>query len=102
MFAFLYKGNFKMAKLTKSTVAAVSKGKKEPVATPVKATTKIVSKAAAKTPVKAPVKAEVKAKPVETPKVKLNLKSNVNHVHSKRILLSSVNTTMSFALTCVI
>ena len=69
MFAFLYKGNFKMAKLTKSTVAAVSKGKKEPVATPVKATTKIVSKAAAKTPVKAPVKAEVKAKPVETPKV---------------------------------
>lgn len=76
-----------MAKLTKSTVAAVTKGKKEPVAkpkatakvttkpatkpvaTPVKATTKTVSKAAAKTPVKAPVKAEVKAKPVETPKV---------------------------------
>ena len=97
MFAFLYKGNFKMAKLTKSTVAAVTKGKKESVAKP-KATAKVTTKPAAKTPVakqtrtprtakpkavkpetkpvatpvkatKTPVKAEVKAKPVETPKV---------------------------------
>lgn len=94
MFAFLYKGNFKMAKLTKSTVAAVSKGKKETVAKPkataTKATAKVTTKPAAKTPAKTtrtprtakpkavkpetkpvatPVKAEVKAKPVETPKV---------------------------------
>lgn len=98
MFAFLYKGNFKMAKLTKSTVAAVSKGKKESVAKPKttpKSTAKVTTKPAAKTPVakqtrtprtakpkavkpatkpvatpvKSPVKAEVKAKPVETPKV---------------------------------
>ena len=86
-----------MAKLTKSTVAAVTKGKKESVAKP-KATAKVTTKPAAKTPVakqtrtprtakpkavkpetkpvatpvkatKTPVKAEVKAKPVETPKV---------------------------------
>lgn len=83
-----------MAKLTKSTVAAVTKGKKEP-----KATAKVTTKPAAKTPVakqtrtprtakpkavkpatkpvatpvkattKTVSKAEVKAKPVETPKV---------------------------------
>lgn len=54
MFAFLYKGNFKMAKLTKSTVAAVSKGKKESVAKPKttpKSTAKVTTKPAAKTPV---------------------------------------------------
>ena len=88
-----------MAKLTKQTVAAVSKGKKEtvvakpktgpktaskvtakPAATkaPVKPNvTKAVAKTpvktprktTAKTPVKAPVKTEVKAGPVETPKI---------------------------------
>ena len=44
-----------MAKLTKSTVAAVSKGKKEPVAKP-------------KTTPKAPAKTEAKAEPVEASK----------------------------------
>lgn len=83
-----------MAKLTKQTVAAVSKGKKETVAKPktgpktapkvtAKTTatkapvkpkvTKAATKAAAKTPrkttVKAPVKTEVKAEPVEVPKI---------------------------------
>lgn len=80
MFAFLYKGNFKMAKLTKSTVAAVSKGKKESVAKPkataTKATTKVATKPAAKTPVakstRTPRTAKPKAvkpetKPVATP-----------------------------------
>lgn len=75
MFAFLYKGNFKMAKLTKSTVAAVTKGKKEPVAKP-KATAKVTTKPAAKTPVakqtRTPRTAKPKAvkpetKPVTTP-----------------------------------
>ena len=100
MFAFLYKGNFKMAKLTKSTVAAVSKGKKESVAKPKttpKTTAKVTTKPAAKTPVAkqtrtprtakpkavkpetkpvaTPVKAEVKAKPVETPKVETKPKN---------------------------
>jgi transposase-like protein len=54
MFAFLYKGNFKMAKLTKSIVAAVTKGKKESVAKPKttpKSTAKVTTKPAAKTPV---------------------------------------------------
>ena len=84
-----------MAKLTKQTVAAVSKGKKEPVAkpktTPKTTATKVtkvatkpavktpaktprtprkaIVKPAIKTPVKAPAKTEVEAKPVETPKV---------------------------------
>lgn len=88
-----------MAKLTKQTVAAVSKGKKETVVaksktapkvtakptatkTPVKpkvtkAATKAVAKTpvktprktTVKTPVKAPVKTEVKAEPVEVPKI---------------------------------
>ena len=60
MFAFLYKGNFKMAKLTKSTVAAVTKGKKEPVAKP-KATAKVTTKPAAKTPVAKPVTKSAKS-----------------------------------------
>ena len=79
MFAFLYKGNFKMAKLTKSTVAAVSKGKKESVAKPKttpKSTAKVTTKPAAKTPVakqtRTPRTAKPKAvkpetKPVATP-----------------------------------
>lgn len=79
MFAFLYKGNFKMAKLTKSTVAAVSKGKKESVAKPKttpKSTAKVTTKPAAKTPVakqtRTPRTAKPKAvkpetKPVTTP-----------------------------------
>lgn len=79
MFAFLYKGNFKMAKLTKSTVAAVTKGKKEPVAKPKttpKTTAKVTTKPAAKTPVakqtRTPRTAKPKAvkpetKPVATP-----------------------------------
>lgn len=79
MFAFLYKGNFKMAKLTKSTVAAVSKGKKETVAKPKttpKSTAKVTTKPAAKTPVakqtRTPRTAKPKAvkpetKPVATP-----------------------------------
>ena len=85
-----------MAKLTKQTVAAVSKGKKEPVAKPktgpktapkvtAKTTatkapvkpkvTKAATKAVAKTPVKAPRKTTAKladkapVKPVETPKI---------------------------------
>lgn len=81
-----------MAKLTKQTVAAVSKGKKEPVAKPktapktapkVTATkapvkpkvTKATTKAVAKTPVKTPRKTTVKqadkapVKPVEVPKI---------------------------------
>ena len=78
MFASLYKGNFKMAKLTKSTVAAVSKGKKEsakPKTTP-KSTAKVTTKPAAKTPVakqtRTPRTAKPKAvkpatKPVATP-----------------------------------
>ena len=67
-----------MAKLTKQTVAAVSKGKKE-VAKPkttrkptVKAATKPDSKPVAKAPVKTPRKTtatKVVAKPVETPKI---------------------------------
>lgn len=79
MFAFLYKGNFKMAKLTKSTVAAVTKGKKESVAKPKttpKSTAKVTTKPAAKTPVakqtRTPRTAKPKAvkpetKPVTTP-----------------------------------
>lgn len=79
MFAFLYKGNFKMAKLTKSTVAAVSKGKKESVAKPKttpKSTAKVTTKPAAKIPVakqtRTPRTAKPKAvkpetKPVATP-----------------------------------
>lgn len=78
MFASLYKGNFKMAKLTKSTVAAVSKGKKEPVAKPKttpKTTAKVTTKPAVKTPAKTtrtPRTAKPKAvkpetKPVATP-----------------------------------
>lgn len=79
MFAFLYKGNFKMAKLTKSTVAAVSKGKKESVAKPKttpKSTAKVATKPATKTPVakqtRTPRTAKPKAvkpatKPVATP-----------------------------------
>ena len=79
MFAFLYKGNFKMTKLTKSTVAAVSKGKKESVAKPKttpKSTAKVTTKPAAKTPVakqtRTPRTAKPKAvkpetKPVATP-----------------------------------
>lgn len=80
MFAFLYKGNLKMAKLTKQTVAAVSKGKKEtvvakPKTTP-KSTAKVTTKPAAKTPVakqtRTPRTAKPKAvkpatKPVTTP-----------------------------------
>ena len=88
-----------MAKLTKQTVAAVSKGKKETVVakpkTGPKTASKVTAKPAAtkapfkpnvtkavaktpvktprkttaKTPVKAPVKTEVKAGPVETPKI---------------------------------
>lgn len=87
-----------MAKLTKQTVAAVSKGKKEPVAKPktgpktapkvtakttatkapvkpkvtkavAKSPVKTPRKTAAKTPVKAPVKTEVKAEPVEVSKI---------------------------------
>lgn len=80
-----------MAKLTKRTAAAVSKGKKETVVAksktapktapkvaakttatkaPVKPkATKTATKAVAKTPVKTPVKTEVKAEPVETPKI---------------------------------
>lgn len=82
-----------MAKLTKQTVAAVSKGKKEPVSKPKtgpkttrkvtakttatkapvkpKAATKTVSKAPVKTPRKTTVKQADKApvKPVETPKI---------------------------------
>ena len=88
-----------MAKLTKQTVAAVSKGKKEPVVakpkTGPKTASKVTAKPAAtkapvkpkvtkavaktpvktprkttvKTPVKAPVKTEVKAEPVEVPKI---------------------------------
>lgn len=85
-----------MAKLTKQTVVAVSKGKKEPVAkpktgpktaskvtakpaatkTPVKPkVTKAATKAVAKTPVKTPRKTTAKladkapVKPVETPKI---------------------------------
>lgn len=80
-----------MAKLTKQTVAAVSKGKKETVVdkpktgpktaskvtakpattkAPVKPkVTKAATKAVAKTPVKAPVKTEVKAEPVKVPKI---------------------------------
>lgn len=74
MFAFLYKGNFKMAKLTKSTVAAVSKGKKESVAKPKttpKSTAKVTTKPAAKTPVakqtRTPRTAKPETKPVTTP-----------------------------------
>jgi hypothetical protein len=63
MFAFLYKGNFKMAKLTKSTVAAVSKGKKEP-----KATAKVTTKPAAKTPVAKPVTKSTRAPRTAKPK----------------------------------
>ena len=65
MFAFLYKGNFKMAKLTKSTVAAVSKGKKESVAKPKttpKSTAKVTTKPAAK-----PKAVKPATKPVATP-----------------------------------
>ena len=87
-----------MAKLTKQTVAAVSKGKKEVAAKPKtspKTASKVTAKPAAtktpvkpkvtkavaktpvktprkttvKTPVKAPVKTEVKAEPVEVPKI---------------------------------
>lgn len=73
-----------MAKLTKQTVAAVSKGKKETVVAKPKTGSKTapkVTKAVAKTPVKsprktttktpvkAPVKTEVKAEPVEVPKI---------------------------------
>lgn len=87
-----------MAKLTKQTVAAVSKGKKETVAKPktgpktapkvaakttvtkapvkpkvtkavAKTPVKTPRKTTAKTPVKAPVKTEVKAEPVEVPKI---------------------------------
>lgn len=85
-----------MAKLTKQTVAAVSKGKKEPVAKPKTGTktapkvtekptaikapvkpkvTKAATKAVAKTPVKTPRKTTAKladkapVKPVETPKI---------------------------------
>lgn len=78
-----------MAKLTKQTVAAVSKGKKEVVAKPKttrkptatkapvkpKATPKAPAKAVAKTPVKTPRKSTVKqadkapVNPVETPKI---------------------------------
>lgn len=87
-----------MAKLTKQTVAAVSKGKKEPVAKPktgpktapkvtakttatkapvkpkvtkavVKSPVKTPRKTTAKIPVKAPVKTEVKAEPVEVSKI---------------------------------
>lgn len=67
MFAFLYKGNFKMAKLTKSTVAAVTKGKKEPVAKP-KATAKVTTKPAAKTPVAKPVTKSTRAPRTAKPK----------------------------------
>ena len=66
MFAFLYKGNFKMAKLTKSTVAAVSKGKKESVAKPKttpKSTAKVATKPAAKTPVAKQTRTPRTAKP---------------------------------------
>lgn len=66
MFAFLYKGNFKMAKLTKSTVAAVSKGKKESVAKPKttpKSTAKVTTKPAAKTPVAKQTRTPRTAKP---------------------------------------
>lgn len=66
MFAFLYKGNFKMAKLTKSTVAAVSKGKKESVAKPKttpKSTAKVTTKPAAKTPVTKQTRTPRTAKP---------------------------------------
>lgn len=55
-----------MAKLTKSTVAAVSKGKKEPVAKP-KATAKVTTKPAAKTPVAKPVTKSV-AKQTRAPR----------------------------------
>lgn len=71
MFAFLYKGNFKMAKLTKSTVAAVSKGKKESVAKPKttpKSTAKVTTKPAAKTPVAKPVTKSTRAPRTAKPK----------------------------------
>lgn len=92
-----------MAKLTKQTVAAVSKGKKEPVAKP-KATTKVTAKPVAKKPVKPKagtpkatpkaakpagattgvtlakttditVKPVIKAKPVKPPKVLLKVEA---------------------------
>lgn len=82
MFAFLYKGNFKMAKLTKSTVAAVSKSKKESVAKPKttpKSTAKVTTKPAAKTPAKTtrtPRTTKPKAvKPASTPTVKATTKT---------------------------
>lgn len=56
-----------MAKLTKSTVAAVTKGKKEPVAKP-KATAKVTTKPAAKTPVAKPVTKSTRAPRTAKPK----------------------------------
>lgn len=75
-----------MAKLTKSTVAAVSKGKKEPVAKPKttpKTTAKVTTKPAVKTPAKTtrtPRTAKPKAvkpatKPASTPTVKATAKT---------------------------
>lgn len=64
-----------MAKLTKQTTAAVSKGKKETVVAKPKTGPKTATKAVAKTPVKTPRKTTVKqateapVKPVETPKI---------------------------------
>lgn len=84
-----------MAKLTKSTVAAVSKGKKETVAKP-KTTPKVTAKPAVKTPVKpkttakpvatkAPAKTEVKAEPVEVSKApaKVALSPRTKKVETK-------------------
>ena len=56
-----------MAKLTKSTVAAVTKGKKEPVAKS-KATAKVTTKPAAKTPVAKPVTKSTRAPRTAKPK----------------------------------
>lgn len=52
-----------MAKLTKSTVAAVSKGKKEPVAKPKATATKATAKVATKTPVAKQTRTPRTAKP---------------------------------------
>lgn len=90
MFAFLYKGNFKMAKLTKSTVAAVSKGKKESVAKPKttpKSTAKVTTKPAAKTPVakqtRTPRTAKPKAVKPETKPVATPVKATKTHVKAE-------------------
>lgn len=56
-----------MAKLTKSTIAAVSKGKKEPVAKP-KTTPKATTKPAVKTPVVKPVTKSTRAPRTAKPK----------------------------------